>query len=222
MRKSAKQNLGLEGTRLSNPRHRKTPSNHLGAPEPFLFAWPSERSLLKPPPWDATPTAVKLLSLSFNTLRKTEVVAELFEPAAFTAVRKTVANGGGSWIAPAGECRARITRCGGSSLVSVEQSSCRKPLGMAVVSWSELLAPFVWGELLRANEDGGRRFDVGKFMLEFPGFTTLPRMGTLVWPAIETCLDSEALLLVEATFWSLGLALVMEHVRTQRLGCQGL
>jgi len=151
-------------------------------------------------------------SFSFNTLKRTEVAAGLFEPGNLSAARTIAANGGGNWVAPAGECRARITRCGGSSLITIEQSSCRKPLGMAAVSWSEWLAPFVWGELRRANEDGGRRFNVKAFEREFSEFKALPRMGTLVWPALETCLDSEGLLLVEATFWILGLSIVTPNL----------
>lgn len=217
MHKREKENSGLGGGRVSKPRAYQA-SSFLGARGPLRVPWSSLRSLLKPSEHheDTRLNSIRLESFSFNTGKKTEVNVGLFAPEAIAAARPIASNCGGEWTGPAGKCRARITPCGGSALISLEQSSCRKALGLAVVTWSELLAPFAWGELLRANEDGGRRFDAATFSAQISQFVTLPRMGTLVWPTIEQCVDAEALFLIEGTFWLLGLAIAQKNQRTNK------
>jgi len=150
-------------------------------------------------------------TLSFNSGRRTAVSEALFEPAALASARTVAASGGGQWRAPAGECRARITSFGGSALLAIEQTSCRSALGLAVVTWGDSQAAFAWGELHRASRDGERRFDAAALARELSGFSSLPRMGTFVWPPIADRLDREAMFLVESTFWILGLAVEAEH-----------
>jgi hypothetical protein len=155
---------------------------------------------------------VTLRSLSFNTGAGTDLSEQLFEAELMATTRKIAAERGGVWMAPAGECRATITWCGRSALISLEQVSCKKALGFSVVTWSEDLAPFAWGELLRAYVDSARSREARPFEFDGGVFPSgcLPRMGTLIWPAIAKCLDEEGLFLTEATFWSLGLALLPE------------
>jgi hypothetical protein len=161
---------------------------------------------------------VTLRSFSFNTGADTDLSEQLFEAEQMASARKIAAERSGVWIAPAGECRATITWCGRSALISLEQVSCKKALGISVVTWSEDLAPFAWGELLRAYVDSARSREARPFDFDGGVFPSgcLPRMGTLIWPAIAKRLDEQGLFLAEATFWSLGLALLPEGALRKR------
>ena len=203
------------GGRFSKPRPCQAPSS-LGARGPLRVPWSS----LAPATAHTLDISnqlknVKLHTFSLNTGKRACVSMAMFQPEFIESAQSIVSTCGGNFASPAGECRAKITCCCGSALISLHQLSWRKALGIAVVTWSDVLAHFAWGELWRAYEESAPRLDTEAVRCELSQTAGLPRMATLMWPAIEERADEETLFLIASTFWLVGWT-----VATRKFGAQ--
>jgi hypothetical protein len=96
---------------------------------------------------------MKIRTLSLNNGSEMVIQPDYFQTKHLASALQVVKNHGGDLIGPAGKCRTKISQCGGSALMSLEDSVSGRALGIGVVTWSEVLAQFVWGELLRAHTE---------------------------------------------------------------------
>jgi hypothetical protein len=153
---------------------------------------------------------MKIRTISLNNGCEMIIHPDYFKPEYHASASRVVKNHGGEFLGPAGKCQAKISRCGGSALMSLEESASGRALGIAVVTWSEALAQFVWAELLRAHAESEPQEIDPCIPLDRFELSKGPRLGTLIWPFVERSTDDEGLFLLGANFGVLGLAIVAE------------
>ena len=198
-------NFGVSVGSFSKPRSLPAQQAHA---KPQTASWSSLAGRTHTP-LKFTPQAksTRMQTFSLNTRKRTEIAATLFQDDLIALAKNTMEHSGGEFCGPAGKCRARITVCGGSAMISLAHLN-DKSLGVAMVTWSEILAQLAWREMIRAYELSTPRIDVEVVRRELMGWSRLPRMATLLWPSVERSLDEEAVFLVESTFWVLGIAIL--------------
>lgn len=150
---------------------------------------------------------LEIRAISLTLCDEVRVVANRLNPELLAQASRVAVNGGGNFTGPLGECRAAITYCGGSALISLKLNGTRTPVGLAVVTWSELLASFAWGELFRvySESQANPTPQVSRRLTEL---SVLPRLGTFLWPAFTQSAELELLALAEPTFWVLAFAVI--------------
>jgi hypothetical protein len=153
---------------------------------------------------------MKIRTISLNNGCEMIIHPDYFKPEYHASAERVVKNNGGDLLGPAGQCGAKISRCGGSALMSLTETDSGRGLGIGVVTWSEVLAQFVWGELLRAHTESEGGKNDGYIPLDRFELSKGPRLGTFIWPSVERSMADESLFRLGANFWILGLAIIAE------------
>jgi hypothetical protein len=144
--------------------------------------------------------------LSLNSGETTRVHSGMFMPNLNQAAAAIVERGEGLLKGPIGTSQVRMMFFGGSALITLSQRRSQQPVGLAVFTWSQLGAAFLWSELERSHLDTMPKTADRTGLVNVHEMVHLPRGGTFIWPSF-TRRGKEAVFLAETALWSFIVAL---------------